>query len=226
MRVYLFYSIHEVSKTENKLTKTAKLWRKKGRFKMYKNLVTVIGAQNVFTLRNKTLCMLTILIFAACFTIGCDTLSTTEVLDVFTDPILELNRTVTVTLGEKNGSGITGTAIFMEYVGSGTSGSHTIRNFDVEIQDAVSGRKYAAYIYSGSSCDAPGSIWDVEGFDSHSFTAAEDGTGAISYLTDLTIDTNSQTDVLGKVVVIHEQVGDGDLANGTQVSCGVITLSE
>ncbi len=27
-------------------------------------------------------------------------------------------------------------------------------------------------------------------------------------------------------VVIHEQIGSGDLADGTQVSCGVITLSE
>ena len=198
---------------------------------MYKNLVSFMDKQNVFTLKNKTLYMLTILIFAACFTIGCENLPTTELLDAFTEPIdsfteepvLDLNRTVTVTLGEKNGSGITGTAIFMEYVGSGASGSYTIRNFDVDIQNAVSGRKYAAYIYSGSSCDAPGSIWNVEGFNSYSFTADEDGTGNRSYLTDLTIDTNSQTDVLGKVVVIHEQVGDGDLVNGTQVSCGVIT---
>ena len=50
--------------------------------------------------------------------------------------------------------------------------------------------------------------------------------GELSYLTELTIDTNSQTDVLGKVLIIHEQVGDGDLADGTQVSCGVITLTE
>ena len=190
---------------------------------MYKNLVSFIGTQNVFTFGIST-----ILILAACFITGCEGRTSTELLDALSDPILELNRTVTVTLGEKNGSGITGTAIFMEYVDADSeqAGSTTIRNFDVEIQDAVSGRKYAAYIYSGSSCDAPGSIWDVEGFDSYSFTAAEDGMGALSYLTDLTIDTNSQTDVLGKVVVIHEQVGDGDLANGTQVSCGIITLSE
>ena len=196
---------------------------------MYKNLVSFRSAQNVFTL-----CLLTALVFAACFFMtGCENFPTTEFLDAFTEPIdplteepiLDLNRTVTVTLSGKNGSGITGTAAFMEYVDS-DSGSYTIRNFDVEIQNAVSGHNYAAYIYSGSSCDAPGSIWDVEGFDSYSFTADEDGTGNRSYLTDLTIDTNSQTDVLGKIVVIHEQVGDGDLSDGTQVSCGVITLTE
>lgn len=195
---------------------------------MYKNLVSCISKQNVFTLKNKTLYMLTILILAACFIIGCEGRTSTKLLDALSDPLLELNRTVTVTLNEKDGSGITGTAIFMEYVDADTEqvGSTTIRNFDVEIQNAVSGRKYAAYIYSGSSCDAPGSIWDVEGFDSHSFTADEDGMGELSYIIELTIDTNSQTDVLGKVLVIHEQVGDGDLADGTQVSCGVITLTE
>lgn len=195
---------------------------------MYKNLASFIGAQNVFTLKNKTLYMLTILILAACFIIGCEGRTSTKLLDALSDPLLELNRTVTVTLNEKDGSGITGTAIFMEYVDSDTEqvGSTTIRNFDVEIQNAVPGRKYAAYIYSGSSCDAPGSIWDVEGFNAYSFTAAEDGMGERSYLTELTIDTNSATDILGKVVVIHEQVGDGDLADGTQVSCGVITLTE
>ncbi len=195
---------------------------------MYKNLVSYISKQNVFTLKNKTLYMLTILILAACFIIGCEGRTTTKLLDALSDPLLELNRTVTVTLNEKDGSGITGTAIFMEYVDADTEqvGSTTIRNFDVEIQNAVSGRKYAAYIYSGSSCDAPGSIWDVEGFDSHSFTADEDGMGELSYIIELTIDTNSATDILGKVLVIHEQVGDGDLADGTQVSCGVITLTE
>lgn len=195
---------------------------------MYKNFVSFIGKQNVFTLKNKTLCVLTILIFAACFTTGCDNFSSTEVLEVFDEGIIDLNRTVTVTLQEKNGSGITGTATFTEYVDSDSEsvGSTTIRNFDVEIQGADPDRKYAAYIYSGNSCDTPGNIWDVDGFDSYSFTTDEDGTGNDSYLIDLTIDTNPETDILGKVLVIHEQVGSGDLADGTQVSCGVITLTE
>lgn len=195
---------------------------------MYKNFVSFIGKQNVFTLKNKTLCVLTILIFAACFTTGCDNFSSTKVLEVFDEGIIDLNRTVTVTLQEKNGSGITGTATFTEYVDSDSEsvGSTTIRNFDVEIQGADPDRKYAAYIYSGNSCDTPGNIWDVDGFDSYSFTTDEDGTGNDSYLIDLTIDTNPETDILGKVLVIHEQVGSGDLADGTQVSCGVITLTE
>ncbi len=195
---------------------------------MYKNLASFIGKQNVFTLKNKTLCVLTILIFAACFTTGCDNFSSTEVLEVFDEGIIDLNRTVTVTLQEKNGSGITGTATFTEYVDSDTAsvGSASIRNFDVEIQGADPDRKYAAYIYSGNSCDTPGSIWDVDGFSSDSFTTDADGTANDSYLIDLTIDTNPETDILGKVLVIHEQVGSGDLADGTQVSCGVITLSE
>ncbi|MDE0638202.1 MAG: hypothetical protein OXI43_20370 [Candidatus Poribacteria bacterium] len=195
---------------------------------MYKNLASFIGAQNVFTLKHKTLSVLTIFIFAACFITGCENRTSTKLLEALSDPLLELNRTVTVTLTEKDGSGITGTAIFMEYVDSDTEqvGSTTIRNFDVEIQNAVPGRKYAAYIYSGSSCDAPGSIWDVESFNAYSFTADENGMGERSYLTDLTIDTNPATDILGKVLVIHEQVGAGDLADGTQVSCGVITLTE
>jgi len=181
------------------------------------------------------LCTLTILIFAACcFIIGCEngsgssTRFSTELLEAFDEGLLDLNQTVTVTLQEKNGSGITGTATFTEYVGSDTedSGSSTIRNFDVEIQNAGTVRKYAAYIYSGDSCDTPGNIWDVEGFDSYPFTTDEDGTTNHSYLTDVTIDSNSETGIVGKVLVIHEQVGSGDLADGTQVSCGVITLTE
>lgn len=200
---------------------------------MYKNLASFIGAQNVFTLKHKTLSVLTIFIFAACcFTIGCESDSSTRfstrLLEAFDEGFLDLNRTITVTLDEKDGSGITGTAIFTEYVPSDTefAGSATIRNFDVEIQNAGPGRKYAAYIYSGDSCDAPSSIWQVDGFASYSFTTDEQGVGFSSYTIDLTIDTNPATDILGKVLVIHEQVGAGDLADGTQVSCGVITLTE
>ena len=190
---------------------------------MYKNLVSFSGIQNI---------LLTILILAACFTTGCESSSSsrfsTRLLEAFDEGILDLNRTITVTLGEKGGSGITGTATFTEYVGSDSSsiGSATIRNFDVEIQDAVPGRKYAAYIYSGNSCDTPGSIWSVDGFKTYSFTVDEDGTGNRSHLVQLTIDTNPSTDIAGKVLIIHEQVGDGDLADGMQVSCGVISSSE
>ncbi len=189
---------------------------------MYKNLVSFIGTQNVFTLSIST-----ILILAACFITGCESGSSTrfstELLEAFDEGFLDLSQTVTATLQEKDSSGITGTATFTEYVGSDTesTGSGTIRNFDVEIQNAVSGRKYAAYIYSGNSCDAPGNIWRVDGFPSYSFTADEDGVGIRSYTIDLTI-----TDIVGKVLVIHEQIGDGDLADGTQVSCGVITRTE
>ena len=187
---------------------------------MYKNLATFIGTQNVFTLKNKMLCALTILIFAACFTTGCDNVSTRAALDVFST--VDLNRTITVTLDEKNGSGITGEATFGEY----SIESSVLLSLDVKIQNAGPGRKYAAYIYSGDSCETPGSIWDVEAFKAYSFTTDEDGMGNHDYTTDLTIDTNSETDILGKVLVIHEQVGSGDLADGTQVSCGVITLTE
>ncbi|MDE0316214.1 MAG: hypothetical protein OXM61_15045 [Candidatus Poribacteria bacterium] len=187
---------------------------------MYKNFVSFIGTQNVLKLNNKTLWVLVALIFTACFTIGCDNVSTREVLDLFST--VDLNRTVTVTLDEKNGSGITGEATFAEY----NIESGTILSFDVKIQNAGPGRKYAAYIYSGDSCETPGSIWDVEAFKAYSFTTDENGIGDQDYTTDLTIDTNSETDILGKVLVIHEQVGSGDLADGTQVSCGVITLTE
>ena len=201
---------------------------------MYKNLTSFIGKQNVFTLKNKTFCVLTILILAVCFTTGCESRTSssntfsTELLKGFSGGLLDLNQTTTVTLQEKDGSGITGTATFTEYVDSDTAsaGSTTIRNFDVEIQGADPDRKYAAYIYSGNSCDTPGNIWDVDGFDSYSFTTNEDGTVSRSYLTDVTIDNDSETGILGKVLVIHEQIGSGDLADGTQVSCGVITLSE
>jgi len=190
---------------------------------MYKNLVTYISKQNILTLRNKMLCVLAVLIFAVCcFTTGCENRTSTKLLDALSEPILDLNRTVTVTLDEKNGSGITGTATFTEYVeaDSEQAGSMTIRNFDVEIQNAVPGRRYTAVIYSGNSCDATGSIWLVDGFAALSFIADEDGTGSRSFLVDLTIDTNPETDILGKVLVIH------DLAEGTSVSCGVITLTE
>lgn len=184
---------------------------------MYKKLTSFSGAYKV-----STLCMLAILILAACFA-GCENLSTTELLDAFTQPILRLNRTITVTLSEKNDSGISGTATFKEYVGSDTEdvGSASIRNFDVQIQGAVAGRKYAAYIYSGSSCNTPGSIWNDDGYTAFSFTTDNDGTASRSYTVDIDI-----TDINGKVLVIHEQVGAGDLVDGTQVSCGVISSSE
>ena len=190
---------------------------------MYNNLASFIGAQKVSTLKNKALCLLTILILAACLSTGCDNLSTTEFLDAFTEPILELNRTITVTLSAKNESGISGTAKFMEYVGANSEqvGSASIRNLDIQIQGAVSGRKYAAYIYSGNSCDTPGSIWTDDGYTAYSFTADTDGTAIRSYTVDIDI-----TDINGKVLVIHEQVDAGDLADGTQVSCGVITSTE
>ncbi len=190
---------------------------------MYNNLASFIGAQRVSTIKHKTLCLLTIFIFAACFITGCDNISTTKVLDIFTEPILKLNRTITVTLSEKNESGISGTATFKEYVGADTEnvGLASIRNFDVQIQGAVAGRKYAAYIYSGSSCDIPGSIWEDEGYTAYSFTADDDGTASGSYTVDIDI-----TDINSKLLVIHEQVDAGDLAAGTQVSCGVIISSE
>ena len=127
---------------------------------MYKNLTSFIGKQNVFTLKNKTFCVLTILILAVCFTTGCESRTSssntfsTELLKGFSGGLLDLNQTTTVTLQEKDGSGITGTATFTEYVDSDTAsaGSTTIRNFDVEIQGADPDRKYAAYIYSGNSC--------------------------------------------------------------------------
>lgn len=171
-------------------------------------------------LKHNTLYVLTILILAACFTTGCDDISTTKVLDAFSS--VDLNRTITVTLDEKNGSGITGEAIFSEY----SLDSGTIVNFEVEIQNAGVERKYAAYIYSGDSCSTPGTIWEDEAFDAYPFTTDENGVGEHDYITDLTIDTNQETDMIGKVLVIHEQVGSGDLVDGTQVSCGTITLTE
>ena len=187
-----------------------------------------------YTLKRKFLCVITFLILAVCFTIGCDNFSTTEIFEVLTKPILKQNRTITVTLTEKNGSGISGTATFTEYVAAiikdiGPTediGPTTIRNFDLEIQNAGAVRKYAAYIYSGSSCDTPGNIWEVEGFDSIPFTTDVNGMGSHSDLVELTFDTNSDTDINGKVLVIHEWVESGDLADSTQVSCGIITSSE
>ena len=102
----------------------------KEKIQMYKNLASFIGTQNVFTLKNKMLCALTILIFAACFTTGCENVSTREVLDLFST--VDLNRTITVTLDEKNGSGITGEATFGEY----SIESGVILSFDVKIQNA------------------------------------------------------------------------------------------
>ena len=96
-----------------------------------------------------------------------------------------------------------------------------LRSFDIEIQNAVAGRYYAAYIYSGNSCSTPGTIWNDDGYTAHSFTPEDDGTGQRSYTVDIDI-----ADINGKVLVIHEQIEDGDLVNGKQVSCGVITLSE
>ena len=84
---------------------------------------------------NRTLYMLGALIFAACFTLGCDNISSTKLLDAFSESDafeLDVGRTVTITLQEKDGSGVTGTATFTEYIGS----SSTILNFAVALQSA------------------------------------------------------------------------------------------
>lgn len=198
---------------------------------MFRSLALLNNNNKAYTLKRKFLYGLAFLIFAACLTMGCEGDSsrfTTELLEVFDEGFIDLNQTITVTLDEKDESGITGTAVFSEYVSSNSesTGASKIRNLDVEIQNAVPGRKYAAYIYTGISCDTPGNIWDVEGFDSLTFTAEENGMGFRSKLVDLTFDTNSDTDINGKVLVIHEQVGSGDLSDGTQVSCGIITSSQ
>ncbi len=199
---------------------------------MFRSLALLNNNTKTYTLKRKFLCGLALLIFAACFTSGCEESSSsrfsTELLEVFDEGFIDVNQLIKVTLQEKDGSGITGTAVFSEYVSSNSesTGSTKIRNLDVEIQNAVPGRKYAAYIYTGTSCDTPGNIWDVEGFNSLTFTADENGMGFRSNLVDLTFDTNSDTDINGKVLVIHEQVGSGDLADGTQVSCGIITSSQ
>lgn len=166
--------------------------------------------------------MLTILILTGSCITGCDNFSTTEFLDAFTEPILELKRTISVTLNEKDASGISGTATFKEYEGSDSEvGSTTIKNFDIEIQNAGVGRNYAAYIYTGDSCSTPGTIWNDDGYIAHPFMTNDDGTGQGSYTVDINI-----ADINGKVLIIHEQIDADDLENGKQVSCGVITLSE
>ena len=189
---------------------------------MYKNLLSIIDTQNTLRLKNIPLCLLTILILTGSCITGCDKISTTEFLDAFVDPILEVKRTIPVTLNEKNASGISGTATFKEYVGADSeAGSTSIKNLDIEIQNAVAGRSYAAYIYTGNSCSTPGTIWNDDGYTARSFIANDDGTGERSYTVDIDI-----TNINGKVLVIHEQIDADDLENGTQVSCGVITLSE
>ena len=166
--------------------------------------------------------MLTILILTGSCLTGCDKIKTTEFLDAFVDPILEVKRTISVTLNEKNASGISGTATFKEYVGTNSeAGSTSIKNLDIEIQNAVPGRNYAAYIYTGNSCSTPGTIWNDDGYTAHSFIASDDGTGELSYTVDIDIN-----DINGKVLVIHEQSDSGELENGKQISCGAITLSE
>ena len=166
--------------------------------------------------------MLVALIFTACFTLGCDNISSTKLLDAFSESDafeLDVGRTVTITLQEKDGSGVTGTATFTEYIGS----SSTILNFAVALQNAVPGRRYVAHIYSGNSCDALGSLWQTSDFPTRSFTADENGVGKSDFTTALTIGTNPETDIGGKVIVIHGGVETNDLAGGTLVSCGVIT---
>lgn len=189
---------------------------------MYKNLLSIIDIQNTLQLKSIPLCLLTILILTGSCITGCDKISTTEFLDAFVDPILEVKRTIPVTLYEKNASGISGTATFKEYVEADSeAGSTSIKNLDIEIQNAASGRSYAAYIYTGNSCSTLGTIWNDDGYTARSIIANDDGTVERSYTVDIDI-----TDINGKVLVIHEQIDADDLENGKQVSCGVITLSE
>ena len=151
---------------------------------------------------------------------GCE--DSSLLVDLLRESDVVTSGTATVTLSEKDGSGITGTAIFTESSIIVGDESTPLTEFDVEIQNAVPDRKYAAYIYTGTSCEAPGNILPGgDGILAYSFTADENGTGKRGNIIDLTI-----SEIIGKVVVIHEQVGSGDLVDGTQVSCGVITSSE
>ncbi|MDE0086516.1 MAG: hypothetical protein OXU23_12435, partial [Candidatus Poribacteria bacterium] len=83
---------------------------------MYKDLASFIDAHNILKFNSKALCVLSIFIFATCFTTGCDDVS--EILEVLDEGLIDKNRTVKVTLAEKNGSGITGTATYTEYLDS------------------------------------------------------------------------------------------------------------
>ena len=74
--------------------------------------------------------MLTILILTGSCLTGCDNISTTKLLDAFTEPILEVKSTISVTLNAKNASWVSGTATFKEYEGSDSeAGSTSIKKF-------------------------------------------------------------------------------------------------
>ncbi len=137
-----------------------------------------------------------------------------------------IDKIAVATISEIDGSGLTGTATFIEVDG----GVHVV----IEIQNATQGL-HAMHLHIGSSCTDAGLHWHPMGTPAGTpgipvvqaalntppigigevgnIVAGEDGTGTIEFTTPFwSLGGDPNTDILGKLIMIHE-TGDTFLTN-------------
>lgn len=154
-------------------------------------------------------------ILATCLIAGCEKIPT-----AVTIPVPE-GKTAVATITEKLGtdSGITGTAIFME-----AAGTVHVR---IEIQNAAPG-PHAIHLHNGADCTNAEEHWHpshirigtigvpvaeatpemppVGRGDIGNILVGEDGTGTLEFTTTFwSLGGDASTDILGKLVIIHEK---------------------
>ena len=155
--------------------------------------------------------MLIACITVACLVTGCEKIPT----QVITTRTVE--ETATAVISEKDGSGLTGSATFLEIDG-------TVR-VKIEIQNATPGL-HAAHLHIGSCTDV-GPHWHPMGIPAGTvgvpvaeatpemppigvgeignIPVGEDGTGVLEFATPFwSLGGDPNTDVLGKLMLIHE----------------------
>ena len=171
-------------------------------------------------IRSYTYTVLIILITLTCLMSGCEQVINTIVT------LESVDKVAIATISEMNASGISGTATFTEIA----VGTHVV----IEVQNATPGL-HGMHLHIGSSCADFGPHWhpmDVAaGTPGISVVQAsfnmspigrgevgnilvgEDGTGILEFTTPFwSLGGNPNTDILGKLVIIHE-TGDTFAAN-------------
>ena len=150
-------------------------------------------------------------IITACLTSGCERIPT----QVITTEVAE--KTAAAVISEKDGSGLTGRAIFTEMDG--------MVHVKVEIQNAVPGL-HATHLHIGTCADV-GPHWHPIGTPAGTvgipvaeatpdmppigvgeignISVSEDGTGTLAFATPFwSLGGDPNTDILGKLILIHE----------------------
>lgn len=151
-------------------------------------------------------------IIAICLVTGCEKIPT----QMITAP--PIDKVAVAIISEIGGSGLTGTATFMEIDGGG----HVV----IEIQNAVPGL-HALHLHIGSSCGDIGPHWHPMGVpvgapsipvvqatlntppigvgEVGNISVGEDGMGLLEFKTPFwSLGGDPNTDILGKLIMVHE----------------------